>query len=222
MSPDGLLWTFNIRKGVKFTSGDELTAADVKFSIERYASDASTSAWSPMHRQTVAQVEAPDTYTVKVQSKNPPYLFYPDAIAGTWIHPKKYFDQVGLDTFSKQPVGTARKLTKFTPGVSAELAVNSDYWGPSSNKPAWNSVVLFNTPEESTCIAMLKRGEADIVGVKLGQRGFAAGSGLSAASDPGVNPARVVLDRLLESTRPNFGSGCPRSHGHCRQSPGAV
>ena len=117
MSPDGLLWTFNIRKGVKFTSGDELTAADVKFSIERYASDASTSAWSPMHRQTVAQVEAPDTYTVKVQSKNPPYLFYPDAIAGTWIHPKKYFDQVGLDTFSKQPVGTGPwKLTKSAGG----------------------------------------------------------------------------------------------------------
>ncbi|MBV9577773.1 MAG: ABC transporter substrate-binding protein [Chloroflexi bacterium] len=166
MSPDGLLWTFNIRKGVKFTNGDDLTADDVKFSIERYASDASTSAWSPMHRQTVDQVEATDPYTVKVHSKSPPYLFYPDAIAGTWIQGKKYFDQVGLDTFSKQPVGTGPwKLTKFTPGVSAELATNADYWGPSDNKPVWDSLVLTNTPEESTRIAMLKRGEADIAAV---------------------------------------------------------
>ncbi len=166
MSPDGLLWTFNIRKGVKFTNGDELTSDDVKFSIERYVSDASTSAWSPMHRQTVDQVEAVDPYTVRVHSKSPPYLFYPDAIAGTWIHPKKYFDTVGLDTFSKQPVGTGPfKLNKLTSGVSAELATNTDYWGPSNNKSVWDNLVLFNTPEESTRIAMLKRGEADIVGV---------------------------------------------------------
>ena len=151
---------------MKFTNGDDLTADDVKFSIERYASDASTSAWSPMHRQTVAQVEASDPYTVKVHSKSPPYLFYPDAIAGTWIHPKKYFDQVGLDTFSKQPVGTGPwQLTKFTPSVSAALAANKHYWGPGSNTPVWDNLVLFNTPEESTRIAMLKRGEADIVGV---------------------------------------------------------
>src|SRR5207248_2600708 len=104
--------------------------------------------------------------TVKVHSKSPPYLFYPDAIAGTWIHQKKYFDQVGLETFSKQPVGTGPwKLTKFTPDVSAELGANKEYWGPTINKPAWDSLVLFNTPEESTRIAMLKRGEADIVGV---------------------------------------------------------
>jgi peptide/nickel transport system substrate-binding protein len=166
MSPDGLTWTFHVRKGVKFTNGQDLTSEDVKFSIERYTSDASTSAWSPMHRQTVSTVEAPEPYTVIVHSKNPPYLFYPDAIAGTWIHPKKYFDQAGLDTFSKQPVGTGPwKLTKFTPSVSAELTVNREYWGPSFNKPAFDNLVLFNTPEESTRIAMLKRGEADVVGV---------------------------------------------------------
>ncbi len=166
MSPDGLTWTFHVRKGVKFTNGDDLSADDVKFSIERYTSEAATSAWSPMHRQTVDTIEAPDPYTVIVHSKSPPYVFYPDAIAGTWIHPKKYFDQVGLDTFSKEPVGTGPwQLTKFTPSVSAELAVNRDYWGPAFNKPAFDNLVLFNTPEESTRIAMLKRGEADVVGV---------------------------------------------------------
>jgi peptide/nickel transport system substrate-binding protein len=164
MSPDGLTWTFNIRKGVQWTNGDELTADDARFSIERYTSDASQSAWSPMHRQTVASVETPDKYTVVVHSKSPPYLFYPDAIAGTWIHHKSYFDQVGLDAFSKQPIGTGPwQMTRFTPSVSAELAANKTYWG--SPKPVWDKLVLLNTPEESTRIAQLKRGEADVVGI---------------------------------------------------------
>ena len=103
MSSDGLTWTFNLRKGVKWTNGDEMTSDDVKLSIERYTSDASQSAWSPMHRQTVADVEAADKYTIKVHSKSPPYLFYP-AQSRTRIHHKSYFDQVGLDAFSKQPI----------------------------------------------------------------------------------------------------------------------
>ena len=83
MSPDGKLWTFNLRKGVKWSNGDEFTSDDVKFNIERYVSDASPSAWSPLHRQTVDHVETPDKYTVLVYAKDPPYMFYPDAIQGT-------------------------------------------------------------------------------------------------------------------------------------------
>jgi ABC-type transport system substrate-binding protein len=35
VSPDGLTYTFKLRKGVKFTNGRELVASDVKYSIER-------------------------------------------------------------------------------------------------------------------------------------------------------------------------------------------
>src|SRR5437764_7079610 len=51
MSPDGKLWTFNLRKGVKWSNGDEFTSDDVKYTFERYISDASKSPWSPLHRQ---------------------------------------------------------------------------------------------------------------------------------------------------------------------------
>jgi peptide/nickel transport system substrate-binding protein len=163
MSEDGRQWTFNLRKGVKWTNGDDFTSADVKFSFERFVSDASKSAWSPMHRQTVDQVETPDDYTVKVVAKAPPYVFYEDAVAGTAIINKKYFEKVGLDAFSKQPMGTGPwKLTRFTPGAKAELEVNKDYWG---TKPVWDNLVFLHAPEESTRIAMLKRGEADIIGI---------------------------------------------------------
>ena len=163
MSPDGKLWTFNLRKDVKWSNGDEFTSDDVKFNIDRYISDDSPSAWSPLHRQTVDHVETPDKYTVKVYAKDPPYMFYPDAIQGSLLIPKNYFEKVGFDSFSKQPVGTGPwVLSEFKPGDRAVLTANKDYWG---TKPAWDKLVILQVPEESTRIALLKRGEADIVGV---------------------------------------------------------
>ncbi len=89
-----------------------------------------TTPWSPLHPQTVDHIETPDMYTVKVYAKDPPYVFYSDAIAGTWIVPKKYFEQVGLDAFKRQPVGSGPwQLSKFTSGASAELEANEHYWG---------------------------------------------------------------------------------------------
>jgi peptide/nickel transport system substrate-binding protein len=165
MSEDGRQWTFNLRKGVKWHNGDPFTSADVKFSFERFISDAAKSSWSPMHRQTVDQIETPDDYTVRVLAKAPPYVFYEDAVAGTYIINKKYFEKVGLDAFSKQPTGTGPwKLTRFTPGARAELEANVDYWG---SKPVWDNLVILHAPEESTRSAMLKRGEADIISVSF-------------------------------------------------------
>src|SRR5207237_6245777 len=121
------------------------------------------SSWSPLHRQTVEHIETPDKYTLQVYAKDPPYVFYPDAVQGTAIVSKKYFEQVGPEAFAKQPIGTGPwVMTSFTPAVSAQLAANKEYWG---DKPAWDKLNLMQAPEESTRIAMLKRGEADIVGV---------------------------------------------------------
>ncbi len=98
MSPDGKLWTFDIRKNVNWTTGDDFTAEDAKFSIERYISDDAKSPWAPGNRQTVDHIETPDMYTVLVYAKDPPYLFYPDSCTGTWMISKNYFDKVGQDT----------------------------------------------------------------------------------------------------------------------------
>jgi peptide/nickel transport system substrate-binding protein len=162
MSPDGKLWTFNLRKDVKWTNGDGFTADDVKFSLDRFISPEAKSAWSPAQRQTVDHVETPDKYTVNVYAKGVD-VFYPDALQGLYIHSKNYFEKVGADNFAKTPMGTGPwKLTKLEPGSRAELDVNKQYWGA---RPVWANLVLNQVPEESTKIALLKRGEVDIIGV---------------------------------------------------------
>jgi peptide/nickel transport system substrate-binding protein len=162
MSDDGKVWTFNLRQGVKWQNGEDFTSADVKFSLERYISPDSLSAWAPMQRNTVDHIETPDDYTVVVDAKAV-NVFYGDFIVGAFMTPKNYFDKVGAEAFAKQPIGTGPwKMSSFTPGANVQLDAYKDYWG---NKPAWDKLELLQVPEESTRLAMIKRGEVDITPV---------------------------------------------------------
>ena len=69
-NPDAKTWIFHLRKGVKFHNGEELTASDVKFTIERIL-DQKTASPGAVHVKEIASVEASDPHTVKITTKNP-------------------------------------------------------------------------------------------------------------------------------------------------------
>ncbi len=80
MSPDGLTWTFYLRRGVKFHDGVELTAKDVKFSIEQLMLPDARPASASVFRQTVKNMEVKDPYTLVIQCKKP-FLFLPQFLS---------------------------------------------------------------------------------------------------------------------------------------------
>ena len=220
MSEDGRQWTFNLRKGVKWTNGDEFTSADVKFSFERYhlgrveerlVANAPPDRRPDRDARRLHRAGARQGAAVRVLSRT-------RCRARTIIN-KKYFEKVGLDAFAKQPMGTGPwKLTKFTAGASAEFEANKDYWGA---KPVWDNLVILQVPEESTRIAMLKRGEADIVGVSCDNAIKLRDEGYPAAPDQGDQRTVAVLCRLLDAARPDVRPARARGDGHRHQSPGA-
>ncbi|MFN8638912.1 MAG: ABC transporter substrate-binding protein [Dehalococcoidia bacterium] len=85
VSPDQTVFTFHLRKGVKFhnvapVNGREFTSADVRASIERYkAGGVQKDVWEP-----VSSIETPDNYTVKV-TLSQPLADFPRNIAA-WSH----------------------------------------------------------------------------------------------------------------------------------------
>jgi peptide/nickel transport system substrate-binding protein len=158
-SPDGLVYEFTLRRGVRFHNTDPVTADDVKFSFERYRGVASKS-----FKARVAAVEVVDPLRVRFRLQRPwpdfmTFLGTPATGAG-WIVPKKYVEKVGDEGFKRAPVGAGPyRFVSFTPGIEVVLEAFEGYW---RKVPSVKRLVLKSVPEESTRLAMLKRGEADV------------------------------------------------------------
>src|SRR2546427_3793233 len=159
VSPDGRVYEFTLRKGVKFNNGDPLTSEDVKFSFERYKGAAAKA----IHDR-VAAVETPSPLLVRFRLKNPwPdfMTFYTAASGAGWIVPKKYVEKVGDDGFKKAPVGAGPyKFVSFNPGVELVLEAFEGYWRKT---PSVKRLVFKVIADESTRLAALKRNEVDVV-----------------------------------------------------------
>jgi peptide/nickel transport system substrate-binding protein len=166
IGPDGKTFTFKIHQGIKFTNGDPLTAADVKFSVDRYASHdsantTSTNPWSPYLRNNYASTSAPDDSTFIYVADHPePMLLVPFTYVR--ILPQKYFNSVGgTDNFRKAPIGSGPyKFVSLVHSVSCTLEANPSYWG--AIKPQYKTIIDLLVPEDATRVAMLKSGDADI------------------------------------------------------------
>ena len=159
MSPDGRVYDFTLRKGVKFHNGDTLTSEDVKFSFERYRGAAAKAI-----KDRVAAVETPGPLQVRFRLKSPwPdfMTFYTGASGAGWIVPKKYVEKVGDEAYKKAPVGAGPyKFVSFTPGVELVMEAFDGYWRKT---PSVKRLVFKVISDESTRLAALKRGEIDIV-----------------------------------------------------------
>src|SRR5262245_8806666 len=68
ISPDGMTYTFSLRKGVKFHSGKPLTSADVKYTFDRLV-DKATASPNASLLSSVDSVTTPDDGTVKITLK---------------------------------------------------------------------------------------------------------------------------------------------------------
>src|SRR5262245_26450736 len=159
MSKDGLAYDFVLRKGVKFHNGDPVTAEDVKFSLERYRGGAAATL-----KERVAGVDVVDPLHVRIRLKKP----WPDfmtfyatpATGAAWVVPKKYVERVGEDGFKKAPIGAGPyRFVSFNPGVELVLEANESYWRKT---PSVKRLIMRSVPDDTTRLAMLKRGEADI------------------------------------------------------------
>ena len=167
VSPDGLAYDFVLRKGVRFHNGEPLTAEDVKFSFERYRGIAQKTL-----KERVAAVEILDPLRVRIRLKQPwPdfMTFYSITTGAGWIVPKKYVEKVGDEGFKKAPVGAGPyKFVSFNPGVELVMEAFEQYW---RKVPNVKRLVFKVVTDDTTRLAMLKRGEADVVYSTRGELG---------------------------------------------------
>jgi peptide/nickel transport system substrate-binding protein len=159
VSPDGLVYEFVLRPGVKFHNGDPVTTEDVKFSFDRYKAAGAT-----LMKSRMAAVEVVDQHRIRFRLKQPwadfMTFFGTPATGAAWIVPKKYVEKVGDDGFKKAPVGAGPyRFVSFQPGIELVLEAYEQYWRKT---PSVKRLVFKSVPDESTRLAMLKRSEADV------------------------------------------------------------
>ena len=157
MSPDGRVYEFKLREGIKFHNGDPFTAEDVRWSFHRAKG-------AKVLQEKVRDVEIVGPYRVRFHLHEP----WPDfmtfygtyATSAAWIAPKKYIEQVGLDGFKKHPIGLGPyKFVSHTPGIELVMEAHEGYW---RKMPSVKRLVYKSVPEATTRLAMLKRGEVDL------------------------------------------------------------
>jgi peptide/nickel transport system substrate-binding protein len=158
---DGTVWTFKLRKGVKFHNGNEMKAEDVVASINRLAdpkngSNALSALTGYLNGNSAKKV---DDYTVEfhLDAANGgfPYLLSSDNYNAIII-PADY-----KGDFEKTMIATGPfKLESYTPKVGATFVRNPDYWGGPVQLERLE--ITFYTDYQPQILA-LQAGELDVV-----------------------------------------------------------
>jgi len=153
-------WEFKLRSGVKFHNGDLFTAADVKFSIERFLDPKIKSPFASFMKG-IKEVKIINDHTVQIITDKPDPLLQKRFAFILFIVPSKYIKEKGEDHFGRNPVGCGP--FKFVEWVRADrlvLEAYEQYWAGS---PLVKTVVFRAIPEDSTRMAELQTGMVDII-----------------------------------------------------------
>ncbi|MBI4295920.1 MAG: ABC transporter substrate-binding protein [Chloroflexi bacterium] len=175
--PDPQTFVFHLRKGVRFqnkppVNGRELTADDVKWSVERtLASPLSGKGLLP----SIDKITVRDKYTIVFHAKearNTDFMvdaFLGSIASGGLVAPREVVDTYGEKGFSdwKNAVGTGPWIAQeYVRGSYILFKKNPDYWefdkNYSQNKlPYADGMRVIIMPDAATSLAALRTGQVD-------------------------------------------------------------
>jgi oligopeptide transport system substrate-binding protein len=176
VSKDGLVYTFHLRKGVKFQNGRAMTADDVKYTFNRLANPDTGISYTGLLLNSVKGIDAMrdkdatkrakdlegvkvvDPQTVEITLKSAVASFLNQlTLPGGFIVPKEAAE---AKDFNQMPVGTGPyKLQEWVHQDHLTLEANPDYW---AGAPAIKTVTLRNIPEASQQVIEYEGGNIDL------------------------------------------------------------
>ena len=175
VSPDGLVITFHLRPNAKFQDGTPVTAADVKWSLDRAVSSKSLAAPQLLTGSLTKpeQFKVIDEHTVEVTLPKPDRLALPNLAT---VYPVIFNSKVAKEhataedpwaqNWLKDNVAGSGAYTveTFKPGEQVALRRNEAWTGGSAEKPAsFKRLIIQTIPEAATRSNLVEKGDADIV-----------------------------------------------------------
>src|SRR5262245_2330541 len=161
-NPEPDRWVFEIRQGVKFHNGADLTAEDVAHSIERIRNWHSSGAMTGIafYVNKIASATATGPHPVEVRTDGPfgPMLRHLRTVfVVNKAHVEKVTKEKGIEEVGREPVGTgAFKFVEWVPGDHVTLERNAGWWG---GKVGVEKVIFRQIANNATRTAALLSGE---------------------------------------------------------------
>ena len=161
----GKTWRFFLRKGVRFHSGQELTAEDVQFTFASIVKEGSANAIAPWFRP-IKSMEIEDPYTIVIRFEKPLVNFANKVTQGlfgstAFIHSKKHIETMGEEGADRHPVGTGPwKFVEHVRGDRLVYEAVENHW---RTVPHFKRLVFLKVPEPATRMAMLRAGSVDVI-----------------------------------------------------------
>ena len=157
---DATVWTFQLRRGVRFHNGKEMTSADVVASLKHYVSRGSNAGLGPSY--DASGVSARGRYTVVVRLKSPtgvfPYLLSQTTYQAI-IQPASIVAKPGTWVASGM-IGTGPfRLRRYVDKRSAELVRHNAYWG---GRPPLAGVRITFFQGSAPLVLALRAGQIDL------------------------------------------------------------
>ncbi len=156
VAPDGLTYTFRLRRGVKFHDGTDFDSAVVRFTLDRARGPDSVNANKRIF-EPIAAIETPDPATVILRLSRPvgSFLYDLGSADAAMVAPNS------AATNNARPIGTGPFMFReWVRGDRVELVRNPNYWGRA---PALAAVTFRFMSDAQAQVAALRTGAVDVV-----------------------------------------------------------
>ena len=161
VSKDGKLYTFRLRKNVKFHGGKEMTADDIKFALD-YTLNPKNGAYGFEDLNAVERGEVVDKYTLRIHMKrhNPLFPTLLTDIRSFSAIPNESLPE-GLRKPTTFPPGTGPfKFIEWQPGQRIVFERHADYWG---DKAYVDRVIMKEIGDNTVRFTALQSGDVDLI-----------------------------------------------------------
>lgn len=159
---DDLTWEFKLRRGVKFHDGGDLTAADVKFSIERIPGAQGPDGGLTLYTRAIASVEIVDPHTIRIRTATP-YAALPQDMTRLPVVSSRIRPDAKIAEFNsgEAAIGTGPfRFVSWTPRGELVMDRFPGYWrGPA----AWSRVTLVEISNDAARVAGLLSNRVDFI-----------------------------------------------------------
>jgi peptide/nickel transport system substrate-binding protein len=190
VSPDKRTYTFHLRPGVTFSSGNPLTAEDVVYSLKRTIASEGCQAYVLTFNNKFTEIKALNPSTVRVTTAVPdPLLLDQFAQTGTGPLDKKELEahgglsSTGDNWIATHSAGTgAYVLSSDQPNNEVVLTARKNYWAGTPKNSGLDIRVI---TDPATLSTLARSGEADMVyGIPLKEVSAMQGAGRKVISEP--------------------------------------